>query len=95
MENPTHPYTIAGNVVWAVLFGWALTMAHLATALVQALSVVGIPTAITNVQLASYVIWPFGRCIRDRALPTTLDELLASRQARRLEESTERVEQWA
>lgn len=56
MENPAHPYTIAGNICWALLFGWQLVLAHLGAALVQALSIVGLSTAIVNVQMATYVM---------------------------------------
>lgn len=55
-NNPAHPWTICANVVWAVLFGWHLAVAHLLAALVQALTVVGIGTALTNVQLAAFAM---------------------------------------
>ena len=55
-DSPAHPYTIAANVVWAALLGWQFMVFHLALALVQALSVVGIGTALTNLQLAAYVM---------------------------------------
>lgn len=61
LENPTHAYTIAANITWAVLFGWALVLAHLAAAIVQAVTIIGIPTAILNVQLAAYVMCAWGR----------------------------------
>lgn len=93
-NNPAHPYTIAANVVWAVVFGWAMVLAHLTAALVQAATIVGISTALTNVQLATYVIWPFGRTVRRKALPTTLEELYAQRAASDLEASTRRSTRW-
>lgn len=55
-RNPRHPYTIAANVAWAVLLGWALVMFHAAAALVQALTIVGLSTALTQLELASYVM---------------------------------------
>lgn len=54
--NPLHPYCIAGNVAWLVLFGWGLALAHVAAALVQAATVIGLPTALTQLQLAMFVL---------------------------------------
>jgi uncharacterized membrane protein YccF (DUF307 family) len=54
--NPAHPYTIAANVVWAVLFGWQLALAHLTAGLVQALTIIGIGTAIVQWQLAVFAV---------------------------------------
>lgn len=56
LDNPAHPYTIAGNIVWALLFGWPLVLAHLSAALIQALTIVGLSTAILNVKMATYVM---------------------------------------
>ncbi|KAL6782646.1 hypothetical protein ACKKBG_A07580 [Auxenochlorella protothecoides x Auxenochlorella symbiontica] len=91
LDNPAHPYTIAGNIVWALLFGWPLVLAHLSAALIQALTIVGLSTAILNVKMATYVIWPFGRSLRERALPTTLEELDRLREERAVEKSTQRL----
>jgi uncharacterized membrane protein YccF (DUF307 family) len=55
-DNPTHPYTIAANVAWAVLIGWALFLSQLAAAVLHALSIIGIGTALTNIELATYVM---------------------------------------
>ena len=55
-NNPAHPYTIAANIAWAVLIGWALVLSHLAAALVQALTIINIGTALTNIEMAKYVM---------------------------------------
>lgn len=55
-SNPAHPYTICANVVWLVLFGWNLALLHLAAAAVQALTIIGIGTALTNLQLAWFAM---------------------------------------
>lgn len=54
--NPAHPYTICANGVWCVLFGWQMALAHLTAALFQALTVIGLGTALTNVQLAQFAM---------------------------------------
>jgi uncharacterized membrane protein YccF (DUF307 family) len=73
------PFTIVANVVWAVLFGWTLCLGFAAAALVQALTVVGFPTALTFVGFAKFVLMPFGSDIRKQFLPTTVAELHAHR----------------
>lgn len=55
-NNPHHPFTIAANVLWAVLFGWQLALMHLAAGLVQALTIVGFGTALTSLQLAAFAM---------------------------------------
>ena len=51
----------AANVVWLIIFGWAAALGHLFAAIIQASTIVGIGTAITNLRL----MW-FALC----ALPT-------------------------
>lgn len=80
--NPTHPLTATANVVWLVLFGWELALLHLATAVVQALTIINWGAAVTNVALAGFVLWPFGRSIRTKHLPVTLEQLKAQQDKR-------------
>ena len=49
-----------GNIVWLILFGWELALAHLATALLLAITIIGIPFAIADVKLV-HLLWPLGR----------------------------------
>jgi uncharacterized membrane protein YccF (DUF307 family) len=81
--DPTHPFTIAANVVWAVFFGWGFALLHLFLAIIQFLTIIGIGTAITQFKLLSFVIWPFGRSLRHKWLPTTLEELHHGKDTRR------------
>ena len=50
-----------GNVIWILLAGWWLAIGHLVTAVVQAITIIGIPLAIANVKLIPISLWPFGR----------------------------------
>jgi len=52
-----------GNVIWFVLAGWWLALAHLLTALVLALTIVGIPFAWAHLKLAGIALWPIGKII--------------------------------
>lgn len=53
--------SVVGNLLWLVLFGWWLSIGHLVTALMQAITIIGIPLAAANVKLIPAALWPFGR----------------------------------
>jgi uncharacterized membrane protein YccF (DUF307 family) len=69
-DDPLSALTIFANCVWLVFFGWAFALMHLSAALLQAATVVGFGTALTQLKLLGFVAWPFGRQIYPRALPT-------------------------
>lgn len=50
-----------GNVLWVVLVGWWLALAHLAAAIAVALTIVGLPAAWVNLKLVPIAFTPFGR----------------------------------
>jgi len=54
---------ILGNLVWLVLAGWWLALGHLVTAVVLALTIVGIPFAWAHLKLAGLALWPIGKVI--------------------------------
>lgn len=51
------------NLVWFVVAGLWLALGHLATAVAQALTIVGIPLAIANVRLIPVTCFPYGKQI--------------------------------
>ncbi|QUS42161.1 YccF domain-containing protein [Tardiphaga alba] len=56
-------FGLLGNVIWLVLAGWWLALAHLVTALGLAITIVGIPFAWAHLKLAGIALWPIGRAI--------------------------------
>lgn len=50
-----------GNVIWFVLGGWWLALAHLLTGLLLCLTIIGIPLGIANFKLINVCLRPFGR----------------------------------
>ena len=52
-----------GNLIWLVLAGWWLALGHLVTAVVLALTIVGIPFAWAHLKLAGLALWPIGKVI--------------------------------
>ncbi len=53
--------SVLGNVLWLLLAGWWLALAHLATAFLLAITIIGLPLAMANVKLIPAALWPFGR----------------------------------
>ncbi len=61
----TGPLGFLGNVVWLVLAGWWLALGHLLTAIVLAVTIIGIPFAWAHLKLAGIALWPIGKMIVD------------------------------
>lgn len=52
-----------GNVLWLLLFGWWLALAHLVTGLLLCLTIIGIPLGLANFKLIPISLLPLGRMI--------------------------------
>jgi uncharacterized membrane protein YccF (DUF307 family) len=61
----TGPFGLLGNIVWLVLAGWWLALGHLLTAILWAVTIVGIPFAWAHFKLAGIALWPIGKMIVD------------------------------
>ena len=59
----TGPLGFLGNVIWLVLAGWWLALAHLITAICLAITIIGIPFAWAHLKLMGISLWPIGRMI--------------------------------
>jgi len=59
----TGPLGVLGNVLWLVLAGWWLALGHLITAIMLAITLIGIPFAWAHVKLAGLALWPIGKMI--------------------------------
>src|SRR3954463_14973632 len=59
----TGPLGMLGNLVWLVLAGWWLALGHLVTALLLALTIIGLPFAWAHLKLAGLALWPVGKDI--------------------------------
>lgn len=55
------------NVVWFVVAGWYIALTHLLIAVVEFVSIIGIPFALKDLELAKLALAPAGRTIRDKA----------------------------
>jgi len=57
----TGPFGLLGNIIWLVLAGWWLALGHLITAIVLAVTIIGIPFAWAHLKLAGIALWPIGK----------------------------------
>jgi len=61
----TGPFGAIGNIIWLVLAGWWLAFLHLFTAVLLAVTIIGIPFAWAHLKLAGVALWPIGKMIVD------------------------------
>jgi len=59
----TGPFGMLGNIIWFVLAGWWLALGHLVTAILLAITIIGIPFAWAHLKLAGLALWPIGKVI--------------------------------
>jgi uncharacterized membrane protein YccF (DUF307 family) len=59
----TGPLGAIGNLVWLVFAGWWLALGHLVTAVLLAVTIIGIPFAWAHLKLAGLALWPIGKVI--------------------------------
>ncbi len=52
------------DIVWAVLFGWEIAIAHLTAAAILAITILGIPFAKQHIKLIILALLPFGRDLK-------------------------------
>ncbi|GAA4600374.1 uncharacterized membrane protein YccF (DUF307 family) [Actinoplanes octamycinicus] len=53
------------NILWVVLFGWWIALAHLTAGIALCVTIIGIPFGIANFKLVPVAFWPLGREIVD------------------------------
>ncbi|GAA4823414.1 YccF domain-containing protein [Tomitella cavernea] len=51
------------NVIWFVIAGLWMALGHIATAFVQAITIIGIPLALANIKMIPVTCFPFGKDI--------------------------------
>jgi uncharacterized membrane protein YccF (DUF307 family) len=59
----TGPLGLIGNLIWLILAGWWLALGHVLTAIVLAITVIGLPFAWAHIKLAGLALWPIGKVI--------------------------------
>jgi uncharacterized membrane protein YccF (DUF307 family) len=66
VEGPraNSPLRLIFNLIWLVLFGWEIAVAHLVYAIILAITIIGLPFAKQHLKLIPLALFPFGRELR-------------------------------
>ncbi len=59
----TGPFGTIGNIIWLLLAGWWLALAHIVFAIGLAITLIGIPFAWAHLKLIPLSLWPIGKVI--------------------------------
>lgn len=62
----TGPVGVVLNVIWFVFAGWYIALSHLIIAVAEAITIIGIPFALKDLELAKLALAPVGRTIREK-----------------------------
>ncbi|WP_289007970.1 YccF domain-containing protein [uncultured Thermomonospora sp.] len=57
--------SLIGNIIWIILVGWELALAHLVTGALLCLTIIGIPFGIANFKMIPISLVPLGHRIVD------------------------------
>ena len=59
----TGPLGVIGNIIWLLLAVWCLALADVVSAVLLAVTIIGIPFAWAHLKLAGIALWPIGKVI--------------------------------
>ena len=62
----TGPLGFVLNLIWFLLGGWYIALSHLLIAVAEAVTIIGIPFALKDLQLASIALAPIGRVVVEK-----------------------------
>jgi len=62
----TGPVGFVLNVIWFILGGWYIALSHLLIAFAEAITIIGIPFAIKDLQLAGIALAPIGKIVVEK-----------------------------
>ncbi len=60
-NNNENTVSLIFNVLWVLFFGVWIALSHLLLAILQAITIIGIPFALQNLKLSQVSIFPFGK----------------------------------
>jgi uncharacterized membrane protein YccF (DUF307 family) len=73
VDKPTSgAWSVIGNVIWFVVAGWWLAIAHVLSGIALCLTIIGIPLGLANFKMVPVSLFPLGKVIvPDEAVATT------------------------
>jgi uncharacterized membrane protein YccF (DUF307 family) len=66
----TSGFGVIGNIIWFLLFGLWLAIAHIVSAIACFITIIGIPFGIQHLKLAAVALFPIGQTIVDKEVAT-------------------------
>lgn len=78
---------VIGNVIWFIFAGFWLALGHVASAIVCAITIIGIPFAIAHLKLAGIALAPIGKTIVPKAVAEEARRRAASSHVTKLQNS--------
>jgi uncharacterized membrane protein YccF (DUF307 family) len=63
-RNADSPLRLVFNLLWILLFGWEIALAHLISAAILAITIIGLPFAKQHMKLLPIALLPFSRDLR-------------------------------
>lgn len=58
-------WSVIGNIIWFLVAGWWLALAHVVTGILECLTIIGIPLGIANFKMIPIALVPLGKDIVD------------------------------
>ena len=62
----TGPVGLVLNVIWFLVAGWYIALSHLLIAVAEAITLIGLPFAFKDLQLAGFALAPIGKTVIPR-----------------------------
>jgi len=53
-------WSLIGNIIWVIFFGWELALLHILTGIALCITIIGIPLGLGNFKLIPVSLLPFG-----------------------------------
>ena len=53
--------SVIGNIIWVILFGWEMALAHLVAGLLLFITIIGIPFGVASWKMIPLALFPLGR----------------------------------
>ena len=75
----TGPWGTVGNIIWLLLAGVWIALGHLVSAVMCAVTIIGIPFAWQHVKLAALALCPIGKTIVPAPLADAAERAAAER----------------
>jgi len=64
VDKPTAgAFSVIGNIIWVIVAGWWLALAHIITGILEAITIIGIPLALANWKMVPISLFPLGKQI--------------------------------